>query len=198
MKKILFFLFAFFSIGVGLYPILFVAMDMKFGLLNTKPEPLFQNPIWRTGFYAHVVFGGIALMAGWSQFSSKLRAKRLHLHRILGKIYVLAVLASGLAALTILKHVTGDWITQLGFGLLAIGWLGTTALAYFTIKNGKVLEHEKWMIYSFAFCWAAVTLRLLLPFSQFALHMPFEDAYRIIAWLSWVPNVAVAFFLAKR
>jgi len=47
------------------------------------------------------------------------------------------------------------------------------------------------MIRSFALTFAAVTLRLYLPISAM-LSIPFEEAYRAISFLCWVPNLALA------
>ncbi|GAB4428835.1 MAG: hypothetical protein OHK0039_47410 [Bacteroidia bacterium] len=44
---------------------------------------------------------------------------------------------------------------------------------------------------SYAACFAAVTLRLWLPILT-ALLGDFLPAYRIVAWLCWVPNLLVA------
>ena len=53
------------------------------------------------------------------------------------------------------------------------------------------------MVYSYAACFAAVTLRLWLPFLIAVFH-DFETAYVIVAWLCWVPNLIVANYLTKR
>ncbi len=50
------------------------------------------------------------------------------------------------------------------------------------------------MIYSYAACFAAVTLRLWLPMLT-ALFHDFKTAYRIVAWLCWLPNLAVARYI---
>jgi hypothetical protein len=53
------------------------------------------------------------------------------------------------------------------------------------------------MIRSYALCFAAVTLRIWLPLFQFALGLEFIFAYRIIAWLCWVPNLVVAELIVR-
>ena len=57
---------------------------------------------------------------------------------------------------------------------------------------GKIEQHRQWMIRSFALTFAAVTLRLWLPFFQIVLNFEFIEAYIIIAWLCWIPNLIVA------
>lgn len=78
----------------------------------------------------------------------------------------------------------------LGFGSLAVAWLGTTALALNAILEGQVEEHRRWMLRSYALTLAGVMLRTYVPISL-VLGIPFEPAYRVIAWLCWVPNLVV-------
>jgi ABC-type spermidine/putrescine transport system permease subunit II len=57
--------------------------------------------------------------------------------------------------------------------------------------------HRRWMIRSFALTFAAVTLRLYLPLG-FLLPVSFDDAYRVISFLCWVPNLLAAEWLLRR
>jgi hypothetical protein len=54
------------------------------------------------------------------------------------------------------------------------------------------------MIRTAALTLGAVTLRLQLPLATVAMGLPFEDAYPVIAWSSWVPNALVAEWLLRR
>ena len=86
---------------------------------------------------------------------------------------------------------------HLGFGVLALLWLGTGAMAYYRIRHGAVASHRRWMIRCFALTLAAVTLRILLPLSQ-AAGIPFVSAYQLIAWACWLPNLALAEWWLRR
>nr|WP_295870410.1 DUF2306 domain-containing protein [uncultured Chitinophaga sp.] len=185
------------AVIVGLYPSLYFVLGEKFGLLRSKPPALLTNTLWRIGFYAHILPGGLALLIGWLQFSSRLRERKVQLHRQLGKVYVISVLISSLAGFCIGFTATGGLIAQAGFICLAIVWFATTLLAYTTIIKGNSLQHEKLMIYSYAACLAAVTLRLWLPLLVYELHQ-FVVAYRVVAWLCWVPNIFVAWLIVRR
>lgn len=198
VSPIIWFIFAFFAIGVGLYPFLYLVVDMSQGLLGSKSEALLANGFWNLAFYTHIFLGGLTLLTGWSQFSKRLRSNRLTLHRNLGKVYIGAVLLSGLAGLYIAFYATGRIVSSLGFGTLAVLWLLTTSMAYVAIRNKQIAKHQQWMIRSYALAFAAVTLRLWLPGMTGMLHMEFVDAYRIVAWLCWVPNLIIAEILVKR
>ncbi|MBX2895288.1 MAG: DUF2306 domain-containing protein [Cyclobacteriaceae bacterium] len=197
MKKLNWVLFAFFSIGVGLYPIIYLLMQSKFGLLFTKSDELLASKVWNFAFYQHIIFGGVALLTGWSQFSVKIRNKYLNTHRWLGKIYVTVCLLSGSAALYLAIYATGGEIAGLGFGMLAVSWIFTTTKAFLSIRQKQINQHQAWMIRSYALTWAAVTLRIYLPLGQMA-HFDFIEAYRVIAWLCWVPNLLVAEWIVSR
>lgn len=179
---------------IGLYPVAYFLVDRRFGLLALKSEELLSDIFWNVGFYGHIVPGGLALLIGWLQFSGKLRAKNIRAHRTIGKVYLVSVLVSGISAIYISHFATGGIVSAFGFALLGIIWLGTTLLAFTAIKSGKVAQHEKWMIYSYAACFAAVTLRIWLAFLP-SIMGGFIEAYRIVAWLCWVPNIIVAYFI---
>ncbi|WP_343485575.1 DUF2306 domain-containing protein [Allomuricauda sp. d1] len=197
-NKAAWFVFAFLAIGVGLYPLMYLMAGGKFGVLFAKSTELLANNLWNLGFYGHITFGGIALMTGWSQFSKKLRNKRLQLHRNLGKTYVFTVLISGICAVYIGFYATGGWATSLGFILLGLVWLSTTLSAYFAIRRKDIVMHQKMMMYSYAACFAAVTLRLWLPILHHVVFGEFLAAYKVVAWLCWVPNLMVAHFLVRK
>lgn len=197
LKKSLWILFALLAILIGLYPTIYLFLDRRFGLLSSKPDALLADLAWNAGFYSHIFMGGLALLIGWTQFSPAIRAKRLRLHRQIGKIYVLAAMISALAGFYIAFFATGGSVAKLGFICLAIIWFSTTLAAYLHIKNGRVVQHEKMMIFSYAACFAAVTLRIWLPIWSGILQ-DFIPAYRIVAWLSWVPNMFVAYLLVRK
>ncbi len=184
------------SILTGLYPVIYFLIDSKFGLLSSKSAEVLNNNLWNIAFYGHITLGGLALLIGWSQFSKKMRIEKTELHRLIGKIYVISVLISGICSLFIAMYATGGIISILGFFLLGLIWLITTVLSFKAIKAGKIELHENFMIYSYASCFAAVTLRIWLPLLVIAIG-DFIYAYRIVAWLCWVPNIIVAYFLIR-
>ena len=144
-------------------------------------------------------FGGsaLALAIGGFQLHPGLRKRFLALHRWAGRAYVLGVLAGGAAGLYMAWHAHGGVAGKLGFALLALSWLGTTACGYACIRAREVDAHRRWMIRSYALTFAAVTLRLYIPASQVA-GIPFDAAYPMIAWLCWVPNLMAAELFARR
>ncbi len=198
MKKSIWLSFAVLCIVVGFYPFIYFLMDRKFGLLGTKSELLLNDTFWNIGFYTHIIWGGAALLVGWTQFSKKWRAKRLALHRLIGKIYVLSALLSALGGIFIGINATGGFVSEAGFISLGVIWFFTTLQAFLDIRKGNIPRHQKLMIFSYAACFAAVTLRLWLPLLIMAHQGDFVPAYRLVAWLCWVPNLLVAWMLVRR
>ena len=192
MKKLFWILVAFFAIVIGFFPLAYLFSDMSLGLLATKSAELLADWLWQLPFYVHMAFGGLALLVGWPQFNKNWRRKSLPLHRKLGMLYMLSVLIAGSTGLIIAANATGGLISQLGFSALGILWLFTTAKGYRSIRHLKLLQHENWMIRSYALCFAAVSLRLWIPIFMFLFGMEFYPSYQIISWLCWVPNLLVA------
>jgi uncharacterized membrane protein len=185
------------AIAIGLYPGIYFIIDRKFGLLNSKSAELLSNTFWNIGFYTHILLGGFALLIGWIQFSSKTRKNNISLHRLIGKLYVIAVIFSSIAGIYIGFFATGGIVTSLGFIGLGITWFSTTIMAYVSIRNKQIAKHQKMMVYSYAACFAAVTLRIWLPILT-AFFGNFITAYTVVAWLCWVPNIFVAYLITKR
>jgi uncharacterized membrane protein len=152
----------------------------------------------RMGIYVHVFASAVALALGPFQFSARLRARRLSVHRWSGRVYLgVGVLVGGLAGLFMAAHAYGGPASRLGFAGLAIGWLYTGLRAYWAVRSGDIASHRRWMVRNFALTFAAVTLRLWLPASM-ASGIPFDLAYPVIAWLCWVPNLLVAELLFNK
>lgn len=196
IRKIMRVVFALLAIAIGLYPIIYFTTDRKFGLLSTKTNELLADVSWNTGFYAHIIGGGLALLIGWIQFRASVRNKYLTLHRGIGKVYVLLSLISAVAGIYIGFYATGGVISSLGFISLGLIWFFTTLEAYRAIRKRRLDRHRTMMTYSYAACFAAVTLRIWLPLLT-ALFGDFIVAYQTVAWLCWVPNLIVARILLR-
>jgi uncharacterized membrane protein len=198
IRTFLWILVAVLCMSVGAYPLAYLAADGKIGLLQTKSDALLADEWWRFGFYVHIVCGGVALFVGWTQFVKSLRIRYLQLHRNLGKLYVLMVCMSGVAAVCIAPFSSTGWVASLGFGSLGVVWLYFTLQAYRSVIRRDLRRHESHMVYSYSACLAAVTLRLWLPLLLIVFRLDFSVAYPMVAWLSWVPNLVVAHSIVSR
>jgi len=148
--------------------------------------------------YLHVFGAMVALALGPFQFSPRLRISRPHLHRWCGRAYLGAgVLIGGLAGFYMAFFAFGGLASRLGFACLAVAWLYTGFRAYQAIRARDVAAHRRWMLRNFALTFGAVMLRLWVPASVMS-GIPFEQAYPVIAWLCWVPNLLLAELIIRQ
>jgi len=148
------------------------------------------------GIYVHIFPSLIALALGPFQFNEKLRTHRIHIHRLIGKIYLLCVLIGGISGLYMAQYSVGGIVSHTGFTLLSILWITSGYKAYKSIITQKITAHYNWMVVNFALTFAAVTLRLGLGIG-FASGIPFNVFYPLLAWFCWVPNLLVALIKIK-
>jgi uncharacterized membrane protein len=146
----------------------------------------------------HIAGGMGALLTGPWQFSQRLRARALNLHRWLGRFYLLEVALGSIAGFFMAVVSKRGLPTHLGFGILAVLWFFTGLQAYRMVRQGNIDAHRQWMIRNFALTLAAVTLRVQLPFLMGVLHWPFPPAYITVSWLCWVPNLLIAEWMVRR
>jgi len=180
----------FLTIGVAGYGLFVYGFQPLGSLVHPDMRANFlANPI---GIYTHIFASIVALTLGPFQFSTRLRQKYTNVHRWFGRIYLaVGVLVGGLSGLYMSQFAYGGLIAKLGFGTLAVLWLYTGLRAYLSIRQRAIDEHRKWMVRNFSLTFAAVMLRLYLPFSMVA-GIDFALAYTIIAWLCWAPNLVFA------
>jgi uncharacterized membrane protein len=146
----------------------------------------------------HIAGGIGALLAGPWQFSQKLRARALNLHRWLGRFYLLEVALGSIAGLYVATVSLEGLPTHFGFGILAVLWFFTGLQAYRSARQRNIEAHRRWMIRNFALTLAAVTLRVELPLMLAVLHWPFRVSYITVSWLCWIPNLLVAEWMVRR
>jgi len=180
---------------IGLYPLLYF-FQSSFGLLGNKDSVLLANMLWSSAFYIHITTGGLSLLIGWVQFNQRIRLSAAAIHRRLGKLYLLFALCSSVSSAYLALHAEGGVISATGFLCLAIVWFTTTFMGYTSIVKGRVIQHKRFMVFSYASCFAAVTLRIWLPL-LIIIYGDFIKAYVLVAWLCWLPNMFVAYMLTR-
>lgn len=183
------------ALGVAAYAIVAYGL-LEFGtLVHPDMRQVFAaRPV---GIGLHVFASAFALALGPFQFLPGLRARRPGLHRQLGRVYLTAVAVGGLSGLYMARFAFGGGLAQSGFTVLALLWLGSSALALRAILGGDVAAHRRWMLRSFALTFAAVTLRLQLGLGGLA-GLAFEQYYPVVAWSCWVPNLLLLEWWLRR
>ena len=185
------------AVIVGLYPLVFVALEIPFEFIKSKSTELQVNQLWNVALYIHVIYGGIALITGCFLFIKRIITNHHKVHRFLGKIYVVSALLSAVSGVYIAFYANGGWIASLGFIALGALWFYFTLRAFLYAKSGNLDAHKRMAIYSYALCFAAVTFRIWNPFLSFLIEDQ-QLAYQVAAWEGWLPNLFVAFFINKK
>lgn len=147
--------------------------------------------------HLHFTCGGLALIVGPFSFRRDILEHRPRIHRAIGTLYMLCVLLSGITAVLMASNSMTGIVSHLGFGLLGVLWLVASAVAMVQIKRGDVLGHRRWMVRSYALCFAAATLRLQIPLLTLGFG-DFSTAYRVVSWSCWVPNLVFAELWLRR
>ncbi len=127
------------------------------------PAEALGNPRGVPWLLIHVAGSVTALLVGSAQLLPALRQGSRAPHRWTGRVYVLGCLVGGGAGLVLVPESYAGPIASAGFGSLAIIWIATTLLGWRAAVQGRLVEHRRWMIRSWALTLAAVTLRLYLP-----------------------------------
>lgn len=193
MQKTLFVTVAVLSPFVALYA--FIASGMMYTLVEYNPlfAKFMQTPAVAL---THFIGGGIALIIGLFQFHSGFRATFPKVHTVLGMIYFFNILISGGAGLELAVAAEGGLMAQSGFFLLDLLWIITAVISVWFISKGNIDKHRFWIYLNFSLTLAAVTLRIELPLGSALFG--FEVVYPFIAWLCWVPNLFVAYWLVRK
>jgi uncharacterized membrane protein len=147
----------------------------------------------------HITCGMTAVLIGPWQFSRWLRQRYLRLHRVMGRVYLIAI-ALGAIAASYLAITTADGL-QWSFGLLAlvVAWVTTAGMAFYAIRQRQIQVHQEWMVRSYIVTFAFVTFRFLYDTPLLArLGPPKERAISDI-WACWaLPLLAAEVIIQLR
>ena len=154
---------------------------------------------YKWSLIGHISGGIIALVIGPFQFWKAFRNKYLALHRLLGKIYITAILIS-VASATYLAWTSAltaykiNW--ALGLQGLAFAWFVTTAMAYLSVRRKKIKQHKEWMIRSYVVTFAFITFRIVSD-SPINEYFGVSISGATYLWISWsIPLLISEIFIS--
>ena len=189
--------------GWALFILLSSALAL-FSLRYLSGDPLVAPPTLRASatrnmplFTVHATGAAIALFILPIQLLLAGKPPRRALHLVCGRIYVAGVTVGAGAGLLLAPDSYGGAMTGLGFASLTVAWLFCTWAGVLAARAGKQAAHTAWMIRSSALTVSALTLRVYLPLPEL-LGFEYREGYQLIAWVCWVPNLALAEFLQAR
>lgn len=176
----------------------YIPYNTDVGFLRIKQEYIGIDH-WRIAFFIHVYASIWVLLAGFTQFSSRIQRRNPGLHRAMGYIYVTDVLLiTGPAGLLMGFYANGGITSRIAFVTLALLWIYFTARALVSARQKNFIAHRNFMLRSFALTLSALTLRAWKYGINNTFEFPPMDVYRVVAWMGWVPNLLVAEYLISR
>jgi uncharacterized membrane protein len=115
----------------------------------------------------HTLCGVIALLAGPIQFSTRFRQRHLKFHRVLGRIYVIAVFIGAFTGIALAAGRPG----LPGTAMQAAAWIVCTTAAFVTARNRQIIQHRQWMARSYAVTFTFVSSRVLNLWPRYWGHL---------------------------
>jgi len=170
--------------------------DVQFLALK---QAYIHNMVWKTAFYIHVFSAVVALLAGFTQFSSQLLRDNPQVHRLIGKIYVANILFINFPAGLIMGiYANGGLPGKTAFLILDVLWFAFTLKAFLCAKNKRFVDHKNYMIRSYALTFSAITLRTWKLILSNLFTIDLAELYVIDAWLGFVPNLIIAEIIIRK
>src|SRR5579862_477049 len=111
---------------------------------------------------SHAFFGALGMLLGAFQFSNRLRARYITVHKTMGYIYIACVFIAGPLALPMTTRLGSPSLVAAST-TQALGWMVTTAIALYCIRTGNVAQHRRWMIRSYPFAMVFTVTRMIIP-----------------------------------
>lgn len=110
----------------------------------------------------HGLFGMLALSIGLFQLSNRLRARYLKVHRVLGYVYAVSVFIAAPVAIVVTARL-GSLSLVAASVVQAFGWMASTAIALYCVRNGNLVQHRRWMIRGYFFAAVFTVTRVIIP-----------------------------------
>ena len=142
----------------------------------------------------HALFAVVAMAVAAFQFSNRLRARYLRIHRALGYVYVVSVLISAPVAVVVALKTAASSSLVAANAVQSFGWITTTGIALYCVRSGNVTQHRRWMIRSYPFAMVFTLVRAVRPFSFIAGLG--NDGREMVIWsaivlAAFLPNIAL-------
>ncbi|MBS1564040.1 MAG: DUF2306 domain-containing protein [Bacteroidetes bacterium] len=197
-RYVLLLLLAFFFVLMAQITLQYIPIRLDAGFLQIKQSYIDITP-WRIAFFVHVFSSMFVLMAGFTQFSKWLMRRYRPVHRWMGRLYVVLVLfVTGPASFIMSLLANGGIPSRIAFTTLSLLWMYTTARAWQTARRGQFKQHRDWMYRSYALTLSALTLRGWKWLLIALFHLRPLNAYMMVAWLGFVPNLLVAEWIIRK
>lgn len=162
--------------------------DLKESTAPIPPHPGFS--LYYPVLLVHILGGTTAMITVCFQVWPWLRVHHPAIHRVVGRVYVVAAVVGGLAGLTIVRFAPQSG--QIGVSMVTLLWMATTLTGFWMARRGRFVEHRRFMLYSFAIVinnfWGVALLELTTH-----MHIDLALTYFLegARWVGWIVNLMV-------
>src|SRR5690606_33638241 len=142
---------------------------------------------YRLAFYVHIVSAPVVLLNGLILLNGYVRRRHGGLHRALGRVQVVVLLALVLPSSVVMsRHAFGGWPAGLSFLLLSVATAYCALVGVVHACRRRYDRHRVWMLRSYILICSAVALRLISGAAGLVGVPSPEGAYVVAAWGSWL------------
>jgi len=167
------------------------------GIEKAFPGVLYHLPERNYALYAHMFCSSFAMFTMPFQFWKRLRFRRPVVHRTMGRIYALAILIGGSAAMPLALNMPMHGLGIAGIFIGSAVWIGSTAIAVGAAMTGQIAMHQRWMVISAAMTFAAVMIRIEIPLFR-SFGMTYYEAFEWVGWTCWTLNLLAVWIYTQR
>lgn len=152
-----------------------------------------------SGIGLHFLAGGIILILGCIQLLPSIRRHAPRLHRVSGRVYLLACLTTSIGGLIFIvaRGTIGGALMDLGFGLYGVLMFACTVQTYRYARRQEFARHRSWALRLFALAIGSWLYRMEYGlWFMFADAVGHQDDFRgwfdgFMAFFFFLPNLLV-------
>lgn len=174
------------------------AVQIPLGALPEDGQRLSAAPVWH---FMHVLGGATFGILGPIQFGRVLMRRYGFLHRVMGRVFVVAGAMVSLSSLGLLWHFPGAYSVAVSSGRLLFGIaLGVAlAIAMQAIRKRDLVRHRNWMIRAYAIGIGATAVTMVFfPIYVITGEPPTGLVSDIVFLGSWTACIVFAEGLVRR
>lgn len=140
--------------------------------------PISDHPLYFPFLITHIVVCTIAMITSVLQLWPWLRQAHRRAHVMSGRIYVLAGVYPGvLTSVALSLFWPSNPLVSVRDILVAVAWAAVTSYGLYLARHGRITEHRRWMVRSFALTTPLIMIGPLLGIPVSALFTPLLDTW---------------------
>jgi uncharacterized membrane protein len=160
--------------------------------LNYNPQGFYEYWPIRGWLLLHITSGMVALLTGPLQFSTWMRQRYLNLHRVMGRVYLIAVATGSAAAIGLSLSAVSGWAFDFSLFCMATVWATCGGMAYYAVRQRQIQVHKEWMVRTYILTFGFVTFRLLNDMGPTSHLKPGTERSDVFVWACWVMPLIAA------